>query len=59
MNLAEGGGQVAIDSHHEGHARDSRNRAADTARVAHRDQNSREDAQESDLQRQRKPDCDA
>ena len=53
MNLAEGGGQVAVDTHNKGHARDAGHGRAHAAGVARRDQDGRKDSQEAELERDR------
>ena len=49
MDLAEGRRQIAINSHHKRHARNARDRAAHSARIAHGHQHRSQHAQQSDL----------
>ena len=50
MDFAEGGGQVAIDAHHEGHACDAGYGAANAARVSRRDKHGCQDSEEANAQ---------
>ena len=51
MNLSESGGKIAVDADDEGDARDAGDRRADSAGVADGDEQSGEDAEESNLER--------